>query len=155
MTIFEHIIAGEIPASIVYQDDRYISFMDISPMGPGHLLVCPVKPVSTLAELDEETRDGLWQLVHRISQAQQKALGSRAQHLLVNDGKAASQTVPHVHVHIIPRYRRDALLTMGRMIAHVGLRFTPLPVTARKRQKLESQAAAIRAALGVEAGAGA
>lgn len=147
MTIFEKIIAGQIPASIVYQDDRYIAFMDIRPMGKGHLLVCPLQPVSTLAELDDDTRAGLWSLVNRISSAQQVALKSRAQHLLVNDGRAASQTVPHVHVHIIPRYRGDALSTMGRMILHVGFRYVPMPVSAGKRSVLDAQAAAIREAL--------
>lgn len=147
MTIFDAIIAGTAPASIVYRDDHFISFLDIRPMAAGHLLVCPLQAVDTLDQLDAPTQAGLWQLAIRLATAQRHALGSRAQHFLVNDGRAASQSVPHVHIHVIPRYRRDALPTMGRMIAHVGLRMLPMPVSARKRAHLDAQAAAIRAAL--------
>ena len=147
MTIFQQIIDGKVPASIVHRDEVVIAFMDIRPITPGHLLVCPLEPVDTLDKLDAGTRAHLWELAHRVSAAQRLALGSVAQHLVVNDGRGASQSVPHVHVHVIPRYRRDALLTVGRLAAHFGQQAVRAPVTARRRARLDDQARRIAAAL--------
>lgn len=151
MSIFDEIIAGQVPASIVYRDSQFISFMDIRPMASGHLLVCPLNPVATLVELSGDERAGLWELANRIAVAQQRALGSRAQHFLVNDGRVANQSVPHVHIHVIPRYGRDALSTTSRMLAHIGLRLVPVPVSRRMREKLDQQAQAIAAAVAGQA----
>lgn len=147
MTIFERILAGDLPASFVYRDASYAAFMDISPMRPGHVLVIPQQPVATLDELDAQTRAGLWELARRIGAAQRQALGSQAQHFLVNDGRAASQTVPHVHIHVIPRYGRDHLQAVGQMLWHVGTLMLPKPESRRRRERLDRQAESIRAAL--------
>ena len=146
-TIFERILAGELPASFVFRDDTYAAFMDISPMRPGHVLVIPQQPVATLDQLDLDVRAGLWELARRIAAAQRQALGSKAQHLLVNDGKAASQTVPHVHIHVIPRYGRDHLQAIGQMLWHVGTLMIPKPESRRRRERLDRLAASIRTAL--------
>ncbi len=147
MTIFTDIAAGKIPASIVHHCDRFIAFMDIRPMSRGHTLVCPLQPVETLHELDATTQADLWALAVRVASAQRTGLGSRAQHFLVNDGRAASQSVPHVHIHVIPRYRHDALTTTARMLAHVALRVLPMPVSPSKRRRLDEQAKRIAAAM--------
>jgi histidine triad (HIT) family protein len=89
----------------------------------------------------------LLDLAVRIGQAQQRALGSRAQHLLVNDGRAASQTVPHVHIHVIPRYAGDTLRTLAGLAWHVTTLALPRPESRIPRQRLDAQAAAIRAQL--------
>lgn len=141
MSIFARIIDGSLPASIVYRDDTCIAFMDIHPMAHGHVLVCPLTAVARMNELDDATRTHLWRVAHRISEAQQTALGSLAQHILVNDGPGASQTVPHVHIHLIPRYRGDRLRTLLRIITHIGVLAVAPPISARKRRQLDDQAA--------------
>ncbi|MDP1775265.1 MAG: HIT family protein, partial [Moraxellaceae bacterium] len=95
MSIFSQIMAGEIPANWVYQDALCVAFMDINPMSPGHVLVVPRLEVATLEELPGDLRTHLLDITVRVAAAQRQGLGSLAQHVLVNDGKAASQTVPH------------------------------------------------------------
>lgn len=147
MTIFDRIIACELAASVVYQDEICVAFMDINPISVGHVLVVPRQSVPTLAQLETPARQHLWEVAHRIGQAQQRALGSKAQHLMINDGKAASQSVPHVHIHVIPRYRGDTLRTLGKIMWHVTTLTIPRRETPQRRQALDAQAAAIKAAL--------
>lgn len=147
MTVFAKIIAGELPAHFVHMDERCVAFMDINPMSPGHVLVVPRVVVTTLAELDAGTRQHLVEIAVRVGQAQQQALGSQAQHLLVNDGKGASQTVPHVHVHVIPRYSRDTIRTMAHILWHVTTLAIPRRASVQKMLALGEQAGAIRAAM--------
>ena len=147
MTIFDRIIAGQLPASFVHQDDLCVAFLDISPMSPGHTLVVPRQSVPTLDLLDAATRAHLFEVVQKVGAAQRKGLGSRAQHLLVNDGKAASQSVPHVHIHVIPRYSRDTLYTITRMIWHVTTLAIPRRETAQRRAAFERIARSIRDAM--------
>lgn len=147
MSLFDHIIAGDIPASFVWQDDLCVAFMDINPTSKGHTLVVPRQSVVTLAELDAATRSHLWEVANRVAKAQQKALGSKAQHFWVNDGKAASQSVPHVHIHVMPRYGRDQISTMSRIIWHLVTLPLPLKPSAKQRRMLDQYAAAIAAAM--------
>ncbi len=147
MTLFERIIAGELPASEVYRDDLCIAFMDIHPMASGHVLVCPLQGSARMSDLPPPTRTHLWAVADRIASAQRRALGSIAQHLLVNDGPGASQSVPHVHIHVIPRYRGDRLRTVLRIIAHIAVLNLPLPISRRQRKRLDRQAQVIAAAL--------
>jgi len=147
MTVFDRIIAGQLPASFVHQDPACVAFLDINPITRGHVLVVPRRSVATLAELDAATRAQLLETAQRIGLAQQRGLGSRAQHLLVNDGRAASQTVPHVHLHVIPRYGSDTLHTLGRLLWHVTTLTLPRPETAARRRRLDQVAAAIRAGM--------
>lgn len=147
MTIFDRIIAGQLPASFAYQDAYCVAFMDINPITRGHTLVVPRRSVATLDQLDPALRAHLWEVVQKIGAAQRRGLGSRAQHLLVNDGRAASQSVPHVHIHVIPRYRGDALRTVGRMIWHVTTLTLPRRETAARRAALDDSARRIREAL--------
>lgn len=148
MTIFAKIIAGELPASIVYRDDICIAFLDIHPVARGHVLVSPLQSVSRLDELDLDTRSHLWEVARKIATAQREGLGSLAQHFLVNDGPGASQTVPHVHIHVIPRYKGDRVRTIARMIMHIGVLVLSPPINAKKRLELDAIAKKITAALG-------
>lgn len=147
-SIFDQIIEGRLPASVVWRDERCIAFMDIHPMARGHVLVCPLQAVVTLDALDDEIRAHLFNLAVRIGRAQRAALGSIAQHLLVNDGPGASQTVPHVHLHVIPRYRGDRFATVARIIRHIAVLGLAPPISSRRRRQLDEQACAIAAALG-------
>lgn len=144
-TVFDRIISGRLPASFVYEDAICVAFMDINPITRGHTMVVPRQSVATLQELDAQTRDHLWAVAQRIGQAQQRGLGSRAQHLLINDGKAASQSVPHVHIHVIPRYGNDTLRTIVWICWHVTTLGFPRRETAKMRGGLDALARQIRA----------
>lgn len=147
MTVFDHIIAGRLRASFVHQDEHCVAFMDIRPFSPGHVLVVPRVSVPTLAELDAASCAHLLQVGRRIAAAQQRALGSAAQHFIVNDGKAAAQTVPHVHLHVIPRYPGDRWRALSRMALHIALLGRPPREDPVLRGVLDEQAARIAAAL--------
>jgi histidine triad (HIT) family protein len=147
MTVFDHIIQGTIPASFVHRDDRCVAFMDIKPMSPGHVLVVPLQSVATLEEIEPQARAHLWDVAIRIGAAQRQGLGSLAQHFLVNDGRAASQSVPHVHIHVIPRYANDGVRTVGRMAWHLATLQALPRESSKRRAGLERAARAIRSAL--------
>ena len=147
MTVFDQLMSGELPAHWVHQDEHCVAFMDIHPMSPGHVLVVPRRSVATLAELDPTLRSHLFELANRVALAQQHALGSKAQHFLINDGKAASQTVPHVHIHVIPRYGNDMLHTVGRLAWHVATLAVPKRVGERRRAELQGLAERVARAL--------
>ena len=146
-TLFEQLAAGALPVSEVYRDAHCFAFMDIHPMSAGHVLVCPLAGVATLAEVPEATRARLWEVALRIAGAQQRALGSRAQNFRLNDGRGANQSVPHVHIHVIPRYRGDSLRTLARIASHIAVVVLAPPISARKRARLDALAARIRAEL--------
>lgn len=146
-TLFSRIIAGELPASFVHQDALCVAFMDINPMSPGHVLVVPRQPSVTLAELPPDVVAHLMGVAVKVGTAQRSALGSLAQHVLVNDGKAASQTVPHVHVHVIPRYRGDMLKALGHVLWHVATLPWRRAVPEERRRELDAQAQRLAAAL--------
>lgn len=147
MSVFDHIIAGTLPASFVHQDAICVAFMDIHPFGRGHVLVVPRVSVPLLAQLDVATRAHLWEVATRVGLAQQKALGSDAQHFLVNDGRDASQSVPHVHIHVIPRYRGDRYATVLRMMRHIVALAAAPKEKPGQREELDRQAKAIAAAM--------
>ncbi|WP_420468457.1 HIT family protein [Panacagrimonas sp.] len=147
MSIFDHIIAGDLPANFVHRDDICVAFMDINPISPGHVLVVPRLSVATLAELPAEVCSHLLLLGRRIGQAQQRGLGSAAQHFLLNDGRAASQTVPHVHLHVVPRYAHDRWRTLAKMTAHIALLGRLPKMTPERLARLKAQAEAIAAAM--------
>jgi len=146
-SIFDHIIAGALPASFVCRDAHCVAFMDINPVSRGHVLVVPVQSVATLEELDPQVLPRLWQVAVRIGAAQRAGLGSLAQHFLVNDGKDASQSVPHVHIHVIPRYPGDTARTLRRMIWHLATLKLRRGARPALREELDGTAAAIRRAL--------
>lgn len=147
-TVFDRIISGVLPASFIHRDELCVVFLDINPVRPGHALVVPLQSVATLQELPASTRQHLWEVAQRVGQAQQRGLGSAAQNLLINDGKAASQTVPHVHIHVVPRYRGDTLRMLAWMFWHVTTLTVPRPERAAARARLDATAQRIRNALG-------
>lgn len=135
--IFCKIRAGELPASVVYEDDQVLAFMDIHPLGRGHVLVIPHQHAAQITELPPELGEHLFRIARRVLEAQRTlGWGLEGSHILLNDGHRANQKVPHVHVHIIPREKRDALPSLGRLMLHVTGLFGP----AVKRERLDEQA---------------
>jgi histidine triad (HIT) family protein len=101
-TLFEKIIAREIPASIVYEDDRVIAFQDIKPQAPTHILIVPKKPIPRLAEAGSGDHQVLGHLLLKAAEvARQCGLEQSGFRLVFNNGPDAGEAVPHLHCHIL------------------------------------------------------
>jgi histidine triad (HIT) family protein len=107
--IFCKIAAGELPARIVDQDERTISFMDIAPATRGHALVIPRVHHTDLLGMDPEDLAAVALAAQRLAVRAKERLGADGVNLLNSCGRAAWQTVFHFHVHVIPRYEGDPL----------------------------------------------
>jgi histidine triad (HIT) family protein len=105
--VFCDIIAGIVPAHVVFSDDVAIGFLDARPVFKGHVLVAPKAHYVTLADLPGGLVGPLFTRVQRVSAAMPAALG--AQGSFVGENNIVSQSVPHLHVHVVPRTRGDGL----------------------------------------------
>ena len=101
-TLFEKIIAREVPASIVHEDDHTIAFLDIGPISRGHTLLVPREPAELLMDLSDDAAAAVGRVLPRLSRAVVEATGAAGLNVLQNNGAAAGQAVPHVHFHLIP-----------------------------------------------------
>lgn len=106
-TVFTRIIRREIPAVIVFEDEQVIAFVDAGQVNPGHVLVATKRQVETLIELEEAEAAHLFAVAHRIARAVQAAFKPEGMTLLQTNKPAGWQTVPHVHIHVLPRYLGD------------------------------------------------
>jgi len=104
MTLFEKIIAREIPADIVHEDELCIAFNDIKPAAPVHVLIVPKKPIPRVSEAEDEDRDALGHLLLAASSIAEK-LGIRSTdkgfRLIINNGKDGGEEIPHLHIHLL------------------------------------------------------
>ncbi|MBX3093143.1 MAG: HIT family protein [Cryobacterium sp.] len=133
--VFCGIAAGRAEASVVYEDDRVVAFMDLNPVTPGHLLVVPRKHAVGLEDIDEATGAHVWSVGHAMARAlRRSAMRCEGINVFLCDGEAAFQTVFHFHLHVIPRHAGD------------GWAIVP-DTTERARPLLESDAQAIRDAV--------
>lgn len=105
--IFCRIVAGEVKAAVVYEDEHVSAFLDNSPLFAGHCLVCPKQHFDTLIDVPREMLVPLFSAVQLISRAVESGLGAGGSLIAVNT--RISQSVPHLHVHVIPRRRGDGL----------------------------------------------
>jgi histidine triad (HIT) family protein len=101
MTIFAKIIAREIPADIVYEDDLCLAFRDISPKAPVHILVIPKKPIVSLADLAPEDEALMGRCVLAASKIAVEQGLEKGYRLVVNCGADGGQEVPHLHFHLL------------------------------------------------------
>lgn len=131
--IFAKILRGEIPCHKVYEDDDVLSFMDIMPRSPGHLLVIPKAPARNLLDIEAPALAILIQRVQTIARAAMQALGADGITLQQFSEAAGGQEVFHIHFHVLPRWE--------------GLRTTPHPAPRGDMALLAEQAAEIRAVL--------
>jgi histidine triad (HIT) family protein len=107
--LFCKIVAGELPATIVAEDERTVCFMDINPATRGHSLVVPRAHSADLLSVEREDLQAVALAAQRLARRASEALGAEGVNLLNSTGAAAWQTVFHFHVHVIPRYREDPL----------------------------------------------
>ena len=131
-TIFKKIIAGQIPAHKVYEDESVLAFLDIGPLSRGHTLVVPKEPAETLDGLSDESAAAVGRVLPRLCRAVVAATGVKEYNVLENNGAGAHQAIAHVHFHIIPKpnardglgigwpargLERDAAAALARKIA--------------------------------------
>ena len=106
--IFCQIVAGDVPARVVHEDDDVLAFLDANPMAPGHTLVVPKQHHETLADLPAgDEADAVLRTLHRLAPEIEAAVDADASTVAFNNGEAAGQEVPHVHGHVIPRFEGD------------------------------------------------
>lgn len=102
--VFCKIIDGEIPSTKVYEDDDVLAILDISQVTKGHTLVMPKKHYDSFLSCPQETMHKVFDVAQRIGQVEMQVLGAKGVNILTNVGESAGQSVPHFHVHVIPRY---------------------------------------------------
>jgi histidine triad (HIT) family protein len=129
--IFCRIVAGELPAETVREDERTLAFMDINPATRGHALVIPQEHATDLLQIGPEDLEATMLAAQDLAQRMRERLGADGVNLLNSTGSAAWQTVFHFHVHVIPRYADDPL----------RLPWTPGP---GKTEEIAAAAAALR-----------
>jgi histidine triad (HIT) family protein len=132
--IFCKLVAGQIPATRVYEDAHTLAFMDLGHVNPGHVLVAVKKHAANLFELEEAQAEAVARACVKISKALKSAFEPEGLSVYQANGKAAGQTVFHYHVHLLPRHSGDGMELVW-------------PVKNPPREKLEGYAAKIRRAL--------
>ncbi|HEX6363361.1 MAG TPA: HIT family protein [Albitalea sp.] len=108
-TVFTRIVEREIPAAIVYEDERTIAFMDAGQVNPGHVIVATREPFETVLDLDDETAGALFRTATRVAKAVDRAFRPAGITILQANKPAGWQTVPHVHLHVLPRHEGDGV----------------------------------------------
>ncbi|MBK5227347.1 MAG: HIT family protein [Actinobacteria bacterium] len=107
MCVFCDIAAGDVPATIVFEDDATLAFLDLRPLFPGHVLVVPKEHIETLAELPSEAIAPFFGSVQKLAVAVEAAMDAKGTFVAINN--KVSQSVPHLHVHVVPRRPKDGL----------------------------------------------
>lgn len=107
--IFCKIIAAEIPAAVIYEDDSILAFLDIGPLADGHLLVIPREHYTRLTDVPAERCAQITSALPLLGRAALEVTRAEGFNVLLNQGNVAGQAVPHIHFHIIPRKKDDQL----------------------------------------------
>jgi len=111
--IFCKIIAGEIPCYKVYEDDKFLAFLDIYPVNPGHVLVIPKEHHDNIFTLPNEIASQYFVVVKRIAEIVKNTMNADGINIGMNNLSAAGQVVFHSHIHVIPRFSGDGLNHWG------------------------------------------
>jgi histidine triad (HIT) family protein len=132
--VFCKIVARQIPATVVHEDEHTLAFMDLGQVNPGHVLVAAKAHVENIYGLDDGQASALMRAAARVARAIRDAFSPKGLSVYQANGKVAGQTVFHFHVHLVPRHEDD------------GMALT-WPVKNPPREKLEEHAAKIRGKL--------
>ena len=135
--VFCQIIRGEADASFVHSDESVVAFMDIQPITQGHMLVVSRQHAVLMTDVEEPVAMRAFKIARKLAAVARHTLGASGVNVLVMDGEAAYQDVPHFHVHVIPRYPRDGF----------GLTFPASYEHPPARAQLDAIAAALHAAM--------
>jgi histidine triad (HIT) family protein len=133
--VFCRIVARQIPATVVHEDEHTLAFMDLGQVNPGHVLVAVKRHAENLYALDDAQAGAVLRAAARVARAIRDAFAPQGLSVYQANGKVAGQTVFHYHVHLVPRHEGD------------GMALT-WPVKNPPREKLEEYAAKIMASLG-------
>jgi len=116
--VFCRIISGDIPAAVLMQTDKIISFLDINPVNRGHALIMPKRHVASLLELGDDELQAAIVAARRVAAAVCKGTNSPAFNILENDGEPAGQLIDHAHFHVIPRRLDDGFSFGWRRLSY-------------------------------------
>ena len=105
--LFCRIVSGELPATVIYEDDVSFAFLDHRPLFPGHTLLVPREHVETLGELPVSQVEPYFKAAQLLARAVESGLDAEGTFVAMNN--RVSQSVPHLHVHVVPRRRKDGL----------------------------------------------
>ena len=106
--VFCDIIQRKAASYVIYEDARFMAILDKYPISIGHTLVLPTKHCERIRDLSQEEFCAMFARVHALDSLITSRIGASASHISINDGAAANQLIPHVHVHIIPRNENDS-----------------------------------------------
>lgn len=130
--VFCRIVAGQIPASVVYEDEATLAFMDLGQVNPGHVLVACKRHAESVYELDDAQAAAVFCTATRVARAVRGAFDPPGLSIYQANGKPAGQTVFHFHLHVLPRHDADGMQLVW-------------PVKNPPREKLEEYCGKIRA----------
>lgn len=130
--VFCRIVKLEASAARVYEDDEVLVFMDKAPFNIGHALVIPKKHYAFLTEMSDEETARLFTVTNRVVKAVFRAVKADGVNIAQSNGRAASQDIFHVHVHVVPRFEGDAKEGFGFFPSRKNMSVQELEETARK-----------------------
>ena len=107
--VFCKIIAGEITSKKVYEDEAFLAFLDINPANVGHTLIIPKNHHPTIISIPEDDVFGLFKVVKRLAASMRESMNADGLNVLQSNGTIAGQLIPHLHVHLIPRFNGDGI----------------------------------------------
>ncbi len=114
--IFCKIISGEFASATIYENDEFKVILDRFPANEGHVLILTKAHVTNIFELDPDVGARLFRLAVQIAGVMQRTLGFEHMNVLQNNGILAGQTVPHFHLHLVPRYENDGVQISNKTI---------------------------------------
>ena len=107
--IFCKIVAVEIPAAVIFENESVVAFLDVGPLAEGHVLIIPRVHCARLSDLPASEGAQLGSVLPMVARALLEVTGAKGFNVLVNEGHTAGQLVPHVHIHLVPRVANDGL----------------------------------------------
>lgn len=116
--VFCRINQGEIPAAVIYEDEKTLAFLDVHPIAKGHTIVVPRQHLSDILTADAEMVKNIFGAVQIVAQKISRALRPDGFNIGLNQGEAAGQAVPHLHIHVIPRYKDDGGGSLHSIVHH-------------------------------------
>lgn len=116
--VFCKIIKGDIKPHTVFEDEKTLAFLDANPLAKGHILIVPKIHVSKLEKLDGNTAEAFFRTIYKLIAPIQESVGAQATNIAINNGKESGQEIPHVHAHIIPRFKGDKGGSVHSIVKH-------------------------------------
>tara|TARA_Y100000310_G_C20674879_1_gene812413 strand:+ start:263 stop:688 length:426 start_codon:yes stop_codon:yes gene_type:complete len=131
------LVKGEIEVTKIYEDSKVIAVMDIQPINPGHMFIFPKKCVALIKDLDDKIVTHMFKIAKKLNIALRKSgLKCEGVNYFLADGEAAMQEIPHVHLHVFPRYKKDGF---GLKFAKKYFKLPPRKELIEAAKKIKKQ----------------